>query len=293
MKEFTRALYELFVKQGLGLSQCILIMSRKPKQDGVSRAAQAIYSALEKGSLFSNALKACGDIQFDEVYISFIRLAEKNGNLKAAVSYLLKKLEREADVRKRLFGASVYPAFVIVLAMCACVFTSVYTKTADFNLLAEYFAALVVVCGAAFFAIVKFLGNDKLYEAFVAVDFLLQNGIELSEAVGCAVQVAGPSDRVGKLFETAGLRLSYGMDLQTAFCCKKRILQEAFYYADTGGSQKDLFGRIASYLESEKEKGRTLCLTLVEPLFIAITGIFILMVLMTFFMPLINDLSLI
>ena len=82
------------------------------------------------------------------------------------------------------------------------------------------------------------------------------------------------------------------MDLQTAFDCKdNRQFSEIFYYADTGGSQLDLFSRIAAALSAKNERRRTICLSLVEPVFIVITGGFILMILMTFFMPLINDIS--
>lgn len=296
MLEFTKALYELFVRQGLGLSQSILVMSRKPKRDGVSRAAMAIFSALEKGNYFSNALRTCGFINFDDVYISFIQLAEKNGDLKSAVTYLKEKLEREAADKRRLVGATVYPGFVILLSVGACVFIGLYTKTADFILLVKYVLALIFVCGVVFLLIVKMLAGDRLSEAFLAVDFLLRNGIELSEAVGCAVQVAGPSCKIGNLFENARIKLSYGMDLTTAFSCASGSafdskLKEAFYFADLGGSKDDLFGRIAAYLVSEKDKRRTLCMSLIEPVFIAITGIFLLMLLMTFFMPLINDIG--
>jgi len=301
MKEFTAALYELFVSQNISLSQSLLIMSRKPKKDCVSRAASLIYASLENGSIFSNALKACGAISFDESYVSFIRLAEKNGDLKSAVIYLKKKLERNAEDKKRLIGVSVYPAFVLLLSVAACVFIGVYTGTADFKLLAKYLVVLFFICALIFFLIVKMLASSRLYEAFTAVDFLLRNGIELSEAVGCAVQVAGPCSKVGRLFENARLRLSYGMDLQSAFRVKAVFgggvfsasskLTEAFYYADLGGSREDMFGRIASYLASEKEKSRLICLSLVEPVFIVITGGFLLIILMTFFMPLINNIS--
>ena len=296
MLEFTRALYELFVRQSLGLSQSLLVMSRKPKKDGVSRAALAIYSALEKGSYFSNALRTCGFINFDDVYISFIQLAEKNGDLKSAVTYLKERLEREAADKRRLYGAVIYPAFVILLSVGACIFIGLYTKTADFYLLLKYVLGLLCLCAGVFFVIVKMLGSDRLSEAFLAVDFLLRNGIELSEAVGCAVQVAGPSCRIGNLFENARIKLSYGMDLVTAFSCGSASafnskLREAFYFADVGGSKDDLFGRIAAYLVSEKDKRRTLCMALIEPVFIAITGCFLLLLLMTFFMPLINDIS--
>ena len=294
-KSFTDALYELFVRQKISLSQSLLIMSRKPKRDAVSKAADYIYSALENGNLFSNALKTCNAICFDDAYISFILLAERNGDLKAAVSYLKEKLERETVGKKRLVAASVYPAFVMVTSIGACVFIGLYTGTSDFGLLMKYVCILLAVCASAYYLIFKMLRSDCLSEAFTAVDFLIRNGIELSEAVGCAVQIAGPSTKVGRIFENARLRLSYGMDLRTAFMCREiggdKKLSDAFYYADTGGSQLDLFGRMAACLEAQNERRRTVCLSLVEPLFIVIAGGFILMLLMTFFMPVINGIS--
>ena len=119
MLEFTKALYELFVIEGLSLSASLMIMRAKPKTDSVSRAAAYIYSSLENGNLFSNALKTCKAVDFDDVYISFISISEKNGDLKTALSYLMQKLEREAECRKKLAGASVYPFFVILLSIAS------------------------------------------------------------------------------------------------------------------------------------------------------------------------------
>ena len=294
MLEFTIMLYELFVIQGISLSKSLLIMSTKPKKNAVSRAAGIIYEALENGSYFSNALRTCGQINFDDVYISFISIAEKNGDLKTALSYLKEKLEREKECRKKIIEASVYPVFVIFLAVTASVFIGLYTNTADLWLLAKYVSALIAICLFMYLAIIKILSENCLFEAFSAVDFLVSHGVELSEAVGCAIQIAGPSTKIGKLFENARVNLSYGMDLQRAFNCSRKgrsRLSEALYYADLGGSKNDLFGKIAAYLKAEKDKKRMLCFSLIEPLFIVITGIFILAILITFFMPLINEIG--
>lgn len=298
MLDFTRALYELFVRQELPLSQSLMIMRAKPKSDYVRKAAAAIYISLEKGSLFSNALKACGEITFDDVYISFVSIAEKNGDLKTALSYLKEKLEREADCRKKMAEAFVYPVFVVLLSVAASVFIGVYTQTQNWLLLIKYLFVLISACATLYWAMAKMLKEDCLFEAFTAVDFLLRNGIELSEAVGCAVQIAGPSSRIGKIFENARLKLSYGMDLQNAFLAADGYesltdsrLKEAFYYADAAGCKNDLFGRIAAYLKSQKDRRRTIGLSLIEPFFIVITGGFILSLLMTFFMPVINGIG--
>lgn len=296
MLEFTKILYNLFVGQNLSLSKSLLIMRSKPKADSVSRAAASIYVSLENGSLFSNALKFCRALSFDDVYISFVSIAEKNGDLKTTLFYLKEKLEREADYKKKMTGALIYPVFVILIAIAASIFIGLYTKTADFQLLFQYLGGLILICSGLLFIIVKVLGENSLFEAFTAVDFLIRNGIELSEAVACAVQIAGPSSRIGRLFENARIKLSYGMDLQNAFGaingCKSLLysrLKDALYYADAGGSKNDLFGRIAAHLAAEKERSRMLCLSLIEPIFIVITGGFILVLLITFFMPLINN----
>lgn len=297
MLEFTKALYELFVVEGLTLAKSLMVMKAKPKTDSVSRAAASIYALLEKGSLFSNALRSCRAVLFDDVYISFVSIAEKNGDLKSALLYLKQKLEREAECRKKISGALVYPVFVILIAISSSVFVGVYTASTDLFLLMKYVFVLIFICLLLFFLIMKMLGNSSLFEAFTAVDFLLRNGIELSEAVGCAVQIAGPSSKTGKLFENARMKLSYGMDLQSAFGCMSggklsAKLKEAFYFADAGGSKDDLFEKIASYLYAQKERNRILCLSLIEPVFIVITGAFILVLLMTFFMPVITDIGL-
>ena len=86
-------------------------MSRKPRQDAVSRATEALYKALENGSLFSNALRTCAAISFDDVYISFILLAEKNGDLKSAVSYLKESLKE----RRPGAGVFLWPLFIRLL----------------------------------------------------------------------------------------------------------------------------------------------------------------------------------
>ena len=298
MAEFTSVLYDLFVRQGLELAACLLIMSRRNvKLPGqyrnmsgkrkITGAAQYLYESLENGNLFSNSLKTCRFISFDEVYISFIRLAEKSGDLKSAVTYLHEKLERCKKNRQKIFMVSLYPFFVVCASVAACVLVGVMTNTEKWGFLLRQVFILIFVCAAIYVLILYLLGDSKLTEAFVAVDFLVKKGIDVAAAVECAVQITGPSTLTGRKFEEARRKLEYGMNLQSAFCCSGKI-GEAFYYADVAGNQNDIFSRVAFYLREENEHRRTVCMALVEPLFILITGVFLLSLLMEYFMPFIN-----
>ena len=299
MAEFTSVLFDLFVKQGIELAACLLIMSRSSNRAPghiagrrfgnrkVALAAHYLYEALENGNLFSNSLKTCRYISFDEVYVSFITLAEKNGDLKAAITYLHEKLERNKTNRRKIFMVSLYPFFVVCAAIAACILVGVMTNTQNWNLLIHHVFALMFVCAAVYLLILHMLGDNKLTEAFVAVDFLVKKGIDVAAAVECAVQIAGPSTTTGRKFEEAKRRLEYGMNLQSAFCCGGKI-GEAFYYADVAGNQNDIFSRVAFYLREENERRRSVCLAFVEPVFILIVGVFLLSLLMEYFMPFIN-----
>lgn len=285
MKEFTDVLYELFVRQKLELTACLLIMGRKESK--VAKAASYIYECLENGNLFSNSLKTCSSILFDDVYISFVRLAEKNGDLRAAISYLYEKLNRRKKNQRKIFMVSLYPFFVICASIAACIFIGLMTETENWQLLVKDIFELLIVCSFLYGLIFYLIGDSKLAEAFMAVDFLVKKGIDVAAAVECAVQIAGPSSITGRKFEEAKRKLEYGMNLQNAFNCGGKI-EEAFYYADVAGSQTDIFSRVALYLNEEEEKRRTICMALVEPVFILIAGIFLMSLLMEYFMPFIN-----
>lgn len=289
MAEFTSVLFDLFVRQGIELAACLLIMSRNHRRASrrIMLASDYLYKELEKGNLFSNSLKTCRYISFDEVYVSFIMLAEKNGDLKAAVTYLHDKLERNKKNRQKIFMLSLYPFFVVCAAIAASILVGFMTNTENWSSLLHHIFILIFVCVGVYLLILFLLGDNKLTEAFVAVDFLVKKGIDLSAAVECAVQIAGPSTITGRKFEEAKRKLEYGMNLQSAFCSSGKI-GEAFYYADVAGNQDDIFSRIAFYLREENEHRRTICMAFVEPLFILIVGVFLLSLLMDYFMPFIN-----
>ncbi len=295
MKEFTDALFELFVKQNIELAASLLIMSKGRKKGGFSvtggkrelRAAAYIYECLENGNLFSNSLKTCPVISFDAVYIAFVRLAEKNGDLRAAITYLHEKLERNQKNQRKIFMISVYPVFVVITSIVACIFIGLVIGSENWLNLINYVFVLILICAFLYFCIFMLIGDSKLSEAFMAVDFLVKKGIDVAAAVECAVQIAGPSSTTGRKFEDAKKKLEYGMNLQTAFSCRGKI-GEAFYYADVAGNQNDIFSRVALYLNEENEKRRSVCMALVEPVFILVVGIFLMSLLMEFFMPYLN-----
>lgn len=292
VRRFTSELADLYVKEGLGLSESLKIMMHKSRgrRNQISRTAEYLFNCLEEGSLFSNAFKTCPFINFDDSYSFFISLSEKSGDLRKTIEYLNLKYERKHQNKCKLVEVSLYPFFVVCLAVLASFFVCKLSGRESYGQILQYLFCLLGACGGIFFVISKIISEDKLYEAFLGIDFLINAGVNVSLAVSSAVFILGTGSRMGKCFMEAGEKLGFGMNLEKAFGLGKKY-QEAFYYADSAGKSSEVFKKLALWVDSKSQKRRRICLGLVEPLFICITGIFLLCLIMKFFMPFMNDLN--
>lgn len=302
VKNFTDSLYELFVEQKLTLVKSLEIIANE-KQSKVQKAADRIKTDLQQGCTFSNALQTCSFLDFDQIYISFVSFAEITGNLQQTLEFLKKRCERKEQSNTKLTEASLYPSFVIIFAIGLCIFLGFYTSslygTESFNSFISQknlFSSVLLLlsfCFVIFAMIKKNLQENKMYESFLAISFLIKSGVNVSVAVGAGIIITGPGSKYGALFQSAKEKLEFGMDVFNAFDCfsLRPELKNAFYYAQMAGNKSDVFEKIATRMGVEDEKRRRKCLALIEPVFIGITGMFLMIVLVLYLMPMMTDTS--
>jgi type II secretory pathway component PulF len=308
--KFTQILWELVDSKKCGLKNALYIMAKSSNQKNkaITLAATNLYTALYNGSSFSNALKVCPFVEFGKDYISFISFAERSGKLEKTLGFLKDKLERDEQNLEKIKEASIYPAFVIVLAIAVGITLYLYSASLLswgnenpqmmqqlYSSLILSFSFLFLFCLIAFAVIKKTLGTNKLYEAFLATGFLVKAGESLSNAVNNAVNILGYDSKEGQLFASAGEKLSYGISVKNAFSLNAKgmgqsmEIEEAFFYAENSGGENELFEKIALSLNARDEKRRTICFKLIEPFFLTGTGIFLLVFLMNSVLPLLTD----
>ena len=310
---FTQILRELVGVKKMELKNALLLMSKSfsKRQDSVERiislAAHQIYEALLRGESFSNSLRNCLYIEFDFVYISFTSFAERSGCLEEALDFLDKRNQREEENLEKVIQVSVYPCFVILLAVAAGILISIYytsvletfgTDSGKEDLYSSLFFAflfLLLFCITAFFVLKKTLGINRLYEAFLAMGFLIKGGESIANTVKAAVNILGYETKEGQFFAQAGEKLSYGLSLKDSFALNDRNyslrseLEEAFFYAENSGGESDVFEKIALWLNTRDEKRRAICVKLIEPAFISGTGIFLFIFLVNLVLPLFSE----
>lgn len=294
---FINKLAELYVRQNLGLIESLEIISdyKKrtawPGKNKISMTAEFLYQQLEGGNILSNAFARCSYIYFDDFFVSFIRLGEKTGKLKDVIDFLNKKYERKHKTKEKLLEVSIYPAFVILLSIAASVFLINFTNTGGLQELYKLVFILFIVCGLVLYTIMKIMTENKLYEAFLSVDFLIRSGVSMTEAITSAITILGKKTSLGQAFIDAKEKLEFGMSLSNSLKLGERF-DEGFFYAEKTGGRTEVFGRMAEWINIQTEKRQKICIVLVEPLFIFIAGIFLLILILKFFMPYISDLQL-
>jgi len=77
-----------------------------------------IAEAVETGSSLSQAFSIYPDL-FDPFYVSIIRSGEATGKVADSLNYLADHLEKEYNLRQKVKGAMMYPAFVILVFIAA------------------------------------------------------------------------------------------------------------------------------------------------------------------------------
>lgn len=99
---------------------------------------------------------------------------------------------------------------------------------------------------------------------------------------------------------SARQKLEFGMDLSSAFgigtsgkndFCRIPGFENALFYAQKGGSKADVFAKIAGEIKLRDDQKRKICMSLIEPAFIGLTGLFLIGLVMNYVLPVIESMG--
>lgn len=114
--DLTRTLATL-LPTGLPLAECLDAAARM--SDAASRSLiQAVRERIRSGESLAQAFSAHGDF-FPAHYRALVGAAELAGNLPAAFVTLVRHVEREAEFRRRVTAAAIYPAILTVASIAS------------------------------------------------------------------------------------------------------------------------------------------------------------------------------
>ena len=121
------------VRAGLPIVQSLDIMLERQKHARFREILTQIREKITSGVALSDAFASYGDL-FPAIYSTSIRAGERSGDLEGVLKRFLRYQKMIVNLRKRVVGAMVYPAVLLVMstAMIFVMLTFVIPKFAEF-----------------------------------------------------------------------------------------------------------------------------------------------------------------
>ena len=109
---FTEQLAYL-LSAGMTLDEALGVLVKRLKQPALQRLTAALHQSLIEGRSFSQALREFPKI-FSPLYVNLVMAGEASGALSDILTRLVKHLTSMKQLRDRVTGALIYPAFLVL-----------------------------------------------------------------------------------------------------------------------------------------------------------------------------------
>ncbi|MEW6102904.1 MAG: type II secretion system inner membrane protein GspF [bacterium] len=121
---FSRQLSTL-INAGIPVVQCLNILVEQAKKKSFQKILTNVRRDIEGGEFISSALAKYPSC-FDRLYISMVKSGEIGGVLDEVLERIATYLENIAELRRKVIGAMVYPAMILLVAVGVVTFLLVF-----------------------------------------------------------------------------------------------------------------------------------------------------------------------
>jgi type IV pilus assembly protein PilC len=110
---FTRNLSAMLTA-GLPMSRALSVAERQSRNQKFKQTMHSVNEKLNQGIAFHDAIAAYPGV-FTRLYVSMVRAGEEGGTLATALAILATQMERSSNLRKKIKGAMIYPAIIVMV----------------------------------------------------------------------------------------------------------------------------------------------------------------------------------
>jgi len=114
--DFTSTL-QILAQSGIPIIESLMFIENDAARLKVRLVAKELRRQIMAGATFADTVAKYPD-QFGQIYIGLVKAGEDSGELEKTLARLLDLQTKEANIRSKVIGTLMYPAFVIVLAIC-------------------------------------------------------------------------------------------------------------------------------------------------------------------------------
>lgn len=107
--------FGVLLKSGVAIDEALKILMTRSK-GSVKKVLNVLYSTVRDGETLASGFQKFPWI-FGTVYINLIRAGEESGTLIKSLDQLLLQMKKDTELRKKIQGAMLYPAMILIAAV--------------------------------------------------------------------------------------------------------------------------------------------------------------------------------
>ncbi|MEK7517115.1 MAG: type II secretion system F family protein [Patescibacteria group bacterium] len=163
---FTKHL-AMMVKSGITLSEAVEAIASQTQSNKFREVLTKISQDIKNGNSFSKALKRHPKV-FNQFYIILTEVGEESGTLSESLEYLAKSIAKEYALNKKIQGALLYPAIILIAVSLVGAGMSIFVLPQLSNLFESLNVELPITTKILLF----FASTMKNYGVFVIAGFV-------------------------------------------------------------------------------------------------------------------------
>jgi type IV pilus assembly protein PilC len=130
-----------FIRVGVPITDAIKLLQGASGSRSFRVALEDVCQDLEAGEAFSTTI-AHHPVVFNELYVDMVKAAEYSGTLDRVLIQVAGYLQRQDTAIKKLRSAMIYPAVILLLAVCVCSVLIVFVLPNFVSIFNEFHADL-------------------------------------------------------------------------------------------------------------------------------------------------------
>lgn len=108
--------FQILAQSGIPVIESLVFIESDAAKLKIRLVAKELRRQIMAGSTFADTIAKYPHV-FGQIYIGLVKAGEDSGELEKTLERLLELLKKEANIRSKVIGTLIYPAFVILLAM--------------------------------------------------------------------------------------------------------------------------------------------------------------------------------
>ncbi len=115
----------VMISAGLPLTRALEILGRQTKNQKFKKILLALIEGVQKGTSLSEVMKNYPKV-FSSLFIAMVRVGEESGQLSESLKLISEQLERDYNLTKKIKGAMIYPAIIIIAMIVIGILMLIY-----------------------------------------------------------------------------------------------------------------------------------------------------------------------